>query len=489
MQPPHNPHNSLRLMQESKKKLHLEFESEEEEEEEEDEDEEEEDVLELDSEKVGESTGCTSIPSCHIGYYLPQYCPKTMNIGFDASKMDHIELIPLGTNVALGCTFENTEFNGVVGLQLHRMVTSAVFETVCAVDDVFKGMVEPICALNIRLREWMNENELEPVKEFSDVLLWSANRKYRGRPDLVFRHMPSGSLVVAEIKSTTSDVSYANHVVTGDTVVGNNTILQMADYVNLLEANSGTIPVSSTAVLLSYRISESDCRLEILPVDLRSPRQMGGNLLVPFGVVNGLRASHGLLKPCFDRDLENRMTRERGYLAQQLGLYTCFGCGLSFGKRSVLTGHVQHVHESQRDFECVECTKNFKTKGYLNRHVAMVHRCERSFGCVKCPAKFGQKSALYRHIAVVHRKERNFECGECSKRFGGKGDLVSHIRQVHRKERKFECFQCPARFGLKQNLNSHAVSVHLKLKQFRCEKCSYASGDRRNLKVHMRRKH
>jgi hypothetical protein len=367
------------------KKLHLE-----------EGEEEEEDVLV--SENVGKKTG--SIPPSEIGFYLPQYDPKTMDIGFDASKMRCVELTPLATSVALGCKFKNGEFGTSLGMQLHKMVTSAVFETVCAVDDGFQGLVEPMGAFNIRLQEWMNDSELEPVKEFSDVIMWGTNRKYQGRPDLVFHHRPSGSLVVAEIKSTTSDVSYADHVVTGDTLVGGATVLQMADYIKLVEANSPRLPVSSTALLFSFRISESECRFDILPIDLRTPRLMGGKLLVPLGVVNGLRASHGLLKPRFNHDLSNRMDKERGKLAQRLGLYPCEICGKSSMTMHKLTLHT-FIHSGETTHQCGQCDFSCSFKSSLTRHLR-THSGERPYTCNLCSHASVNKSGLNYHMSRKH---------------------------------------------------------------------------------------
>ena len=90
-----------------------------------------------------------------------------------------------------------------------------------------------------------------------------------------------------------------------------------------------------------------------------------------------------------------------------------------------------------REHACPYCPGvAYQTKSVLTRHIETVHEKRRDHACPYCPGvAFGEKGHLKTHIETVHEKRRDHVCGYCKGvAFGRASNLKAHIRP-HRQQR------------------------------------------------------
>lgn len=84
----------------------------------------------------------------------------------------------------------------------------------------------------------------------------------------------------------------------------------------------------------------------------------------------------------------------------------------------------------------------------------------RKFGCVICGARFPYKSLLSTHVQSVHEKKKPYKCASCTKMFAKKHDLTTHQNAVHKLQRPYKCDTCGLAFSKRFNLGRHQAKIH-----------------------------
>lgn len=135
-------------------------------------------------------------------------------------------------------------------------------------------------------------------------------------------------------------------------------------------------------------------------------------------------------------------------------LYKCpvIQCDKSFEKPSMLTSHVDKVHNMGEVWVCRYCGKSMTTKLSLNIH-ERIHMGIKPYVCEWCGVEFRSKANLSQHQAK-HTGIRRHSCPVCGKMFSRKAFVTTHLR-VHTGERPYFCDICDQRFTQIGDMRRH----------------------------------
>lgn len=314
----------------------------------------------------------------------------------------------------------------VVGTYIHSYLISVISGKQINNEMVEQSYGEAIQNVSLAFREWLGVNKLEVDLDLTGSKI--ASKGVEGRPDLVLT-TESGEKIVAELKSSHSDVSYADHV-KFNTTLKVCTLIQASEYVRLLQENG--YKVSRNMVLLSLQFHGGKCEFEIVPVDLTEATQMGEYTLPPYTVANWLReVSVGKKRTYHGREYVNKLRSDRKRVCLEQGTYICPECRHSFSLKETLEKHVKAVHEKTKDYVCGVCGVGFALPGTLHEHIKCVHEKIRKHKCTHCSATFSKRRDLKIHDKTVHQKVRDVQCVHCARMFSLRCNMVAHVKLKH----------------------------------------------------------
>ncbi|XP_064468270.1 oocyte zinc finger protein XlCOF15-like [Ornithodoros turicata] len=142
---------------------------------------------------------------------------------------------------------------------------------------------------------------------------------------------------------------------------------------------------------------------------------------------------------------------------------------------------------NQKPFVCQLCLRSFSTRSLLTSHLECVHDGEGKYVCAVCEKEFVYKDSLERH-EQLHSNDSRYTCQRCGRTFRDHTNLCAHVL-VDGGDRPYACTRCGSTFSALTSLKQHTVSVHTKDFEFPCHLCGEGFSFPRALKRHLQRKH
>lgn len=128
----------------------------------------------------------------------------------------------------------------------------------------------------------------------------------------------------------------------------------------------------------------------------------------------------------------------------------------------------------------------FKSK---NKMPGMPGFNDKKHKCDECDYTTDKASVLSYHVNAVHNKMKTYQCTECDFKSADLANLKSHGNSVHRKLKRHQCPECEYGAFNATILRRHMNSVHKKLKPHNCPGCNYCATSASHIKRHIQRNH
>uniref|UniRef100_A0A8D8TSE2 PR domain zinc finger protein 5 n=1 Tax=Cacopsylla melanoneura TaxID=428564 RepID=A0A8D8TSE2_9HEMI len=199
---------------------------------------------------------------------------------------------------------------------------------------------------------------------------------------------------------------------------------------------------------------------------------------------------------------------------QDVTQYKCFECPAVLANYGSFKGHIDEIHNKEKDFACQLCNKLFIRNNYLMKHIRVVHEKVRNHKCNECARTFSFPAGLSEHIRTHHMREKlcvceicgesffsrdrlrshkyshggsRFCCSSCGKSYKNPMILKLHIQETHTKPSKSICDICGSELKSERLLKAHLATVHTTERSFVCDICSASYKCKKHLTHHYKK--